>query len=208
MPKHIQLANYGRTKTDICMLLKFNEQILNNFLIPSFSLNKGEMVIIQFPGGPYFIPLLTEMIEILTGKTANNKVEIISPLKYAEHFKESTFSRHFFPMSVGAYLSKYANMNNPIAKKIYDIEWMTPKIKVQTLAGNPRRQLSVYATLSWTSQIIFDLAGVDPQGGHEIYKFVKTIVIAGGTAILIDNNDEFKNDCTTFIQDKYLGAQL
>ena len=136
------------------------------------------------------------------------KLKFLSLFKYAEHFKENWFRYHFLPMTVGTYLNKYANKANPVYKRIYDIPWMTPKIKVQTLAGNPRRQLSIFKTLSWTSNLIFDLAGVDPQGGQDIYSFVKTIVEHGGSAVLFDWSDEFKHDCTTFIQAEYLGDKI
>ncbi|NII26928.1 hypothetical protein HB364_17695 [Pseudoflavitalea sp. X16] len=189
------------------MLVQFHEQTVDDFLIPSFALKKGEIVIVQLPNGPFFHPLELALIDIITGKTVNEKVEIISPLRYVEHVKESWFRYHFLPITVGTYLDKYANKANPVYKKIYDIKWMTPKTKVQALAGNPRRQLSLYTTLSWTSDIIFDLAGVDPQGGQDIYNFVKTVVQSGGSAILFDYSDEFKNDCTAFIQVQYLGGK-
>ncbi|MFT3679939.1 MAG: hypothetical protein QM791_06680 [Ferruginibacter sp.] len=190
------------------MLLQFHQQTVDNFLIPSFSLTKGEIVIINLPNGSFFRPIELTLIDIFTGKTSNDKIDIEASFKYAEHFRESWFRGHFFPMTVGTYLNRNANKTNPVYKKIYDMPWMTPKIKVQTLAGNPRRQLSIYTTLSWTSNLIFDLAGVDPQGGQDIYDFVKTIVQQGGSAILFDWSDEFKNDCTTFTQAEYLGDKV
>jgi hypothetical protein len=190
------------------MLLKFHQQTVDDFLIPSFSLTKGEIVIIQLPNGPCFYSVTRALIDKITGKNFGDKVEILSTFKYAEHFKESWFRDRFFPTTVGTYLDKNANKSNQVYKKIYDKPWMTPKIKVQTLAGTPRRQLSIYATLSWTSNLIFDLVGVDPQGGQDIYKFVKTDIQQGGSAILFDHYDEFKNDCTTFIQAQYLGDKI
>lgn len=190
------------------MLLQFHQQTVDDFLIPSFRLTKGEIVIIQIPNKPFFYSVERTLIGILTGKTPNDKVEILSTFKYAAHFKESWFRGRFLPMTVGTYLNKNANKSNPVYKRIYDIPWMTPKIKVQTLADTPRRQLSIYATLSWTSNLIFDLAGVDPQGGQDIYDFVKTIVQQGGSAILFDWSNGFKNDCTAFVQAEYLGDKI
>src|ERR1044072_2061766 len=102
------------------MLVKFLEQTIDNFLIPSFTLTKGEIVIIQLPNGHLFYPLSSAMIDIFTGKAINDKVEITSPFKYAEHFKENAFRRRFSPMTIGKYHDKYANKANPIYKKIYD----------------------------------------------------------------------------------------
>ncbi|RAJ92698.1 hypothetical protein LX87_05029 [Larkinella arboricola] len=189
------------------MLVKIQEQIVDNFLIPSFTLTKGEIVIIQLPGGSFFRPLEFALIDIITGKATYNNVELVSPLRYVEPFKESWFRQHFFPLTVGTYLNKNANKTNPVYQKIYDIKWITPNTKVQTLASTPQRQLALYTTLSWTNDFIFDLTGIGAQGGQEIYNFVKTTVHSGGSAILLDWTDEFKNDCTKFIQAKYLGKK-
>jgi hypothetical protein len=190
--------------TPSIMLIKFSGQIVDEFYIPSFILNKGDIVIIQLPNGMYFRPVELKMIDMLTGKQHNDLIEIKTPLKYVEHIAERSFWYRLFPMTVGGYLDKYANKSNSIYKTIYTIKWITSKTKINTLAGNPRRQLSLYTTLSWTNNIIFDLAGVDPQGGQQIYNFVKTIVQSGGSAILFDCSDEFKDNCTTFIKAKYL----
>ncbi|MBS0027704.1 hypothetical protein ACTJJ0_03480 [Chitinophaga sp. 22321] len=187
------------------MLTKFSEQTVDNFYFPSFILTKGDIIIIHLPCGPYFRPVELKMIDILTGKQYNDLIEINTPLKYVEHIAEKSFWHRFFPLTVGGYLDKYANKSNPVCNMIYNTKWITPKTKIQTLAGTPRRQLSLYATLSWTDKIIFDLAGVDPQGGQQIYNFVKTVVQSGGSAILFDYTDEFKDDCTRFIKAQYLG---
>jgi len=187
------------------MLIKFSEQIVNNFFIPSFTLTHSEIVIIQLPSGPFFQVVEFEMIKLLTGKVANETVDVTSPLKYVEYFSESVFRSHFFPITVAGYLNKYANTANPICKRIYDSEWIRPETKVCTLAGSPRRELALYVTLSWTTSIIFDLAGLDPEGGQKIYGLVKELVKEGVSGILFDYTDEFRDDCTTFIQAKYLG---
>ncbi len=158
------------------MLIRFSEQTINNFLIPSFTIDKGEIVIIQLFGGAFFYPEVAEISKILTGKIINENVEISSPFKFVEYFKENAFNYYFRPTTIGRYHKKYTNMANPIYKKIYDIPWITPQIRVNTLAGNPRKRLSLYTTLSWTNNIIFDLGGVDPLGGEEIFEFVKSTV--------------------------------
>jgi hypothetical protein len=149
---------------------------------------------------------MMEMVAIFTGKVSKDGVEILSPFKYADHIRETGFGYRFFPLTVGVYLEKYANRESPFVTKIYDYSFITPQTKIRTIPGNPRRKLAVYATLSWTNQIIFDLAGVDPMGGEDIFHTVKTVVDAGGAAILIDSYDEFKNDCNIFIRPQYIGT--
>lgn len=189
------------------LLLKFNKQTLCGLIIPSFSLKKGDMAVIQIPSGPSYYPVKHEMVSRLTGKTPSEGIEVFSPFKYADYIWERGLKYRFFPLTVGGYLEKNANSNSPFSKKIYECSWITPKTKIQTLAGTPRRQLSVYAALSWTNQIIFDLPGVGPEGGEDIYNTVKTVVDAGGAAILIDWSDDFKKDCKVFIRPYYINEE-
>ncbi|MFD1145489.1 hypothetical protein ACFQ4C_30465 [Larkinella insperata] len=190
------------------MLINFREQRIDNFIIPSFTLSKGELVIIRLPNGPLFRPFVVVLTKLLTGKTQSDPVELIAPLRYVEHFKESWFRHQFFPMTVGRYIAKYANQTNLLYKEVYAIDQITPQMKVQNLAGTQRLQLSLYTTLSWTRDIVFDLAGIDPQGGQVIYHFVKEMVKAEGAAVLLDWTDEFKDDCTRFIPATYLGEKI
>jgi len=187
------------------MLISFKEQVIDNFLIPSFTLSQGEIVIIHVPGGPFFQPVSMKIIDIVTGKTPNANSTITVPLRYAEHVKDNSPARLLLPMTVGRYLKKTANTNSMLYGKIYEIAWMKPGIKINTLAGTVRRKLSIYATLSWTNNIVFDLVGVDPLGGQEIYSFIKTTIQLNGAAILVDSCDDFRDDCTTFVEAKYLG---
>ena len=187
------------------LLIKFNKQIISDFLIPSFKVKSGDIVVIQFPNGPYFYPLKMEMKDIFIGKTSQDGVHIASSCTYADHIRLTGFRNRLFPLTVGGYLEKNANRESPLATKIYEYKFITPKIKINTIPGNPRRKLAVYAALSKTNKIVFDLAGVDPMGGMDIYKTVKEVVDTDGAAILIDWTDDFKNDCTVFVRPQYVG---
>jgi hypothetical protein len=188
------------------MLLRFSEQIINNFLVPSFSLANGEIVIIRIPEGEFFYPLKLEIVKMLTGEAVNDNVEIVSALQFVADFEESYFRYRFFPTTIDSYHNKYANKANPVYKNIYGTEGITPQTKVKTVDNTLRRLLSLYTTLSWTNNIVFHLAGIGPQGGQDIYRIVKTMVNSGGAAILIDRCDEFQNDCTTFIKAGYIDS--
>lgn len=164
------------------------------------------MAVIQFPDGPFYYPLMIEMKDIFIGKTSKDGVDIASPFTYADHIRLTGIRNRFFPLTVGGYLEKHANKENPVATKIYDYAFITPKTKINTIPGNPKRKLAVYATLSRTNKIVFDLAGVDPMGCDDIYNTVKEAVGAEGAAILIDWNDEFKNKCNVFLRPQYVGS--
>lgn len=179
------------------MVLSFQEQIIEDFLIPSFTLNKGEIVIIKIPNGAEFQKISFRLIVILT--------EICSEIKYVEHFKENSFLNKLFPITIGRYL-KGCDENSIYKNKIYEIEWIKPKIKINSILGSKRRLLSLYKTLTFTQNIIIDLVGVDPIGGIEIYKILKQNQEENGSVILFDSCNEFEKDCTNFIRAKYIGT--
>ncbi|MDB5150960.1 MAG: hypothetical protein JWQ57_4980 [Mucilaginibacter sp.] len=190
------------------MLIRFPEQNFNNFIVPAFQINEGEIVVIELPGGALFHPLLSEIKNILTGAAADNPVEINSDFRFVEHFKESFFNHYFSPVTIGNYHQKHANKCNLVYEKIYDSPGLTKQIKVNALAGDMRKKLALYTTLSWTNRLIFDLAAVDPRGGTNVFSVVKQAIMPNGAAILIDHCDEFKNQCTTFIKVNYIGGDI
>jgi len=179
------------------MLLSFKEQIINDFLIPSFILNEGEIIIIEIPPGVEFQKISLKLIEILT--------EMSSEIKYVEHFKQNSFFTVLFPLTVGRYL-KGCDENSVYKNKIYEIEWLKPKTKINSIAGSYKRMLSLFKTLTFTKNIIIDLVGVDPIGGIEIYKILKQNQKENGSVILFDSCNEFEKDCTNFIRAKYIGT--
>ncbi|AWH85559.1 hypothetical protein HYN59_10750 [Flavobacterium album] len=108
-------------------------------------------------------------------------------------------------MTVGKWINKYADKSNPIYKKIYENnDWLTLKTNIDSLAGNRRRLLSVCCTLSKTNTFIFDLVGVDPVGGRQIYDLVNAEVKKGGAAILYNICDEFRDKCSAYIEAKLI----
>ena len=190
------------------MPINFPEQNFNNFIIPAFQINEGEIVVIELPGGGLFRPLLSELKNMLTGAAANSHVEINSQFRFVEHFKESFLSYHFAPITIGKYHQKYANKHNPIYEEIYNIPSLTKRTKVNTLAGDVRKKLELYTTLSWTNHLVADITGADPKGGRDIFSVVKQAIMPNGAAILIDLCDEFKDQCTTFIKVNYIGGDI
>jgi hypothetical protein len=190
------------------MLISFPKQNFNNFIVPAFQINKGEIVVIELPGGALFQSLLFKLKSILTGTVTDSPVEINSEFRFVEHFKESFLSYHFSPVTIGKYHQKHANKGNPVFEKIYHTPSLTRRTKVNTLAGDVRKKLELYTTLSWTNHLIFDLTGADPKGGTDFFSAVKQLITPNGAAILIDLCDEFKDQCTTFVKVNYIGNDI
>lgn len=88
----------------------------------------------------------------------------------------------------------------------FEIPGVSMNKPINGLTNTQRRLVSLYSTLSHTHQIIFDLQGIDPSGGQQIYDAVKSVTAKGVTAILFDYCDEFKDDCTRFVKATYLGG--
>ncbi|OOQ59203.1 hypothetical protein BC343_29015 [Mucilaginibacter pedocola] len=150
--------------------------------------------------------MLEELVGLLTGKIKSDKVRLLSTFTYADHIRK--FKRFWIPITVNSYLKRHANPANSIYEKAFIDPRVRRKTKIVSLPGNLRRELAIYTVLSNTNNIIFDLAGVDHEGGVTIYNNVKEAIDVGGAAILIDTCDEFKNDCTTFVKAEYLGPKI
>ena len=173
---------------------------IDSFYLPPFELDAGDIVIIQLPNGPYYSGLLFKLADILTGTEKNDNVELTTDLKFANHLIETGWRSVFRPLTVERYIERTGNPTSELTQMIYESKYIEPKTRISRLAGNPRKLLSVLTTLSWTDKIIFDLAGVDPVGGQEIFSLVKGQIGKSGAAILIDWCDDFKDDCTRLIK--------
>ncbi len=182
------------------MLIKNKGIKTDTFYIPPFDLNAGEIVVLHLFNGQHTHETEMFLKEIFIGKTKDKNVILNQTLTFVEHIIEPKIRRLFYPVTVGEYLIKNSNMNSPYANKIFEIEWINKRTKVNTLPGTPRRLLSLYATLSKTKNIVFDVAGQDRQGADKIYKIVKKVVKNGGAAILLDYFEDMKNDCTKYVE--------
>ncbi|RYM31370.1 hypothetical protein ERX46_16955 [Brumimicrobium glaciale] len=172
----------------------------DTFHIPPFDLNVGEIVVLYLFNGQHFYETEMFLKDVFIGKKKDENVVIHKKLTFVEHFIEPKIRRFFYPVTVGEYLKKNADLKSPYASKIYEIEWINEKTKVNTLTGNPRRLLSLYAALSKTKNIVFDVVGQDPKGAEETYELVKEVVNKGGAAILLDCFEDMKNDCTKYVE--------
>lgn len=182
------------------MLIKSKGIKTDTFYIPPFDLNNGEIVIIYLFGGGHFHKTAMFLKDIFCNKVKNENVIMHKELTFVQHFIEPNLRRIFYPVTVGEYLKKNANLASPYATKIYEIDQINEKTKIKTLIGNRKKLLYLYATLSKTENIIFDLIGQGPIEAEEIYKIIKEIVKKGGSAILLDSFDDLKNDCTKYIE--------
>ena len=172
----------------------------DTFYLPPFVLNEGEIIVVYLSNVPDCYDNGMFLKDIFTGKNKHENVIIFKNLTFIEHFKESKFRRFFYPITVGEYLRKNADLNSPFSNKIYENNWIKKNTHVNTLAGTSRKLLSLYSTLSRTKDIVSDLAALDPLGVENTYEIVREITMNGGSAILLDCFKDMKNNCSKYIE--------
>lgn len=168
--------------------------------VPPFKLFQGEFSIIYLFHGPHFWDIMLELAEILTGKRQHKQFVVHKPLIFVEHIQQGKLRSTFRPLTVKRYFKSHGLNNIEISQDYFQDDRVKPQTKISHLPGNPRKKISLLATLSYSKDIVFDLTGVDPKGGKEIFEFVKEVVAKGGTAILLDGYDNFKDDNIKFIR--------
>lgn len=176
----------------------------NQYYIPPFELRDGDFVLIHLDNHLVSQDVEEKLIAIFTGKEKHENVTINKTHTFVKHFMESKFRYRFFPVTVGEYLSRNANPESKFAKKIYEIDWINKRILVGTLPGNPRKLISLYAVLSKTNNIIFDLIAQDPQGMEEACEIIKQEIKNDGSALLIDRSDRMREKCTKYIRIEWM----
>ena len=182
------------------MLIECRGVYKDRYYVPPFTLDKGEVVILFLFGGAHFYDLSMFLVDIFTGQTKIESVTVNQPLKFVEHFKEPTFRRLFFPVTIGQYLKKNSGRDKETAEKVFNLGYLDKKTHVNSLNGDRRKILSLYTTLSNSRNIVFDLVGIDPLGAQRTYNIVKEYAKNGGSAILLNNFPDFKDDCTKYIK--------
>lgn len=182
------------------MILESKGITIDQYFIPPFDLRERELVVVSLLSGPYFQEIKTRLINILTAKVVSDAVQVYQPLTYVPHFKESLIRRHFYPVTVGEYVKKNVRQHPDFVSKIYAHDVISKCTKMNTLLENQRQLINLYATLSNTNHIIFDLIGQGPEGADTSYHIVKEMVKQRGAAILLDNFPDMKNDCTKYLE--------
>ena len=178
------------------MIAKSEGFEIGNFRIPSFELSDGELVRLCLFSGGHFFDLEMELVKLFSGKYEHSKLTLNQNMEFVEHIKTNGLRDSIFPLTVGKYLSKNGQATTKELEKAFALDYISSQTKVKTLAGNPRKWLSLISTLSRTDKIIFDLVGQDPLGAEKTVEFIKRYTDKGGAAILLDNFDDIEPKCS------------
>jgi hypothetical protein len=179
---------------------------VDNFFIPPFTVQQGEILIIDIDNGPHFVSLRDRLVNIFLKRESDGKVFVNEPFRFVSSIEETVWQRFFKRLTVKDYIENASSPDSSLPNEIYDIAHIKPKTKIIELAGTPRKILSVLCSLSWSDKIIFDLLGVDPLGAEKIFILVKNHIGPEGCAILIDGYDDFKNSGSKYVKAIYTGS--
>ncbi len=169
------------------------------YYLPPFEINTGELVVIYLGNGAYVQDLRKELSDIFRGKVKHEQVTITEPVAYAEHDMIVPAHKVFFlPQTVGSYITRRAGNNIEIAETIYDRAFLKKSTRLANLRSRARRLLSIYCAFSRSRNVVFDLKGLALEPAKEVFEVVKQLT-RKGCAILLDNYDDMKNDCSKFI---------
>jgi hypothetical protein len=172
----------------------------DTFYIPPFVLYEGEALVLYLYNGKHLCDTEVFLKDIFCGKIKNENVILHRKMKFVEYFRRSYFRDNFFPSTVGRYLKQNADPKSHFFNKIFEDKWITKETKIEKLAGTPRKLLTLYATLSKTKNIVFDLSALDWDGTEFAFKMVKDAVKDGGSAILLYAFDDMKQHASKYIE--------
>ncbi|WP_160710904.1 hypothetical protein [Chitinophaga solisilvae] len=188
------------------VLLSCNSILTDQYFIPPFDVRAGELVQVYLYHGYHFYPVLAYLSKILTGAIPHENIILHQPFSYVPRFTESWWRRHFRPVTVDAYMKKHASADSPAANRIYERSNIRKNTRINTLEAPDRKLVSLSATLSRSSCIVFDLAGLGPVGTPQTFSIVKEHVQQGGAAILLDGYKDFQQECTKYVELQWLAS--
>lgn len=171
----------------------------DTFYVPPFVLYEGEIVVVYLSEEGHYHDTEMFLKDIFCGNIKHENVTTNKRMMFVDYFRESNFRDVFFPSRVNRYIKNDADLTNPFLVKLFEDKYITRETKMNRLGGTQRKLISLFVTFLKTKDIIFDLAGLDPQGAELTFKMVKELVKNGGSAILLDNFPDMKEHASKYI---------
>jgi len=173
---------------------------LNGYYIPPFELYERELLGIYLENKSDSHIIYDKIVKLFCFES-EYPIEINKTLDYAKHFRQNIFRQKFKPVTVGEYLNKNANPKSNLFNTIYEIDYINPKTRIETLPGNPRRLLTLSALISKSTNIIFDTIAQDSEGIKTTLDFVhENVVNQNGSAIWFSFFKDSMKTCTRHIE--------
>jgi hypothetical protein len=177
------------------------------FYIPPFTAHPGQIVLIHFPNHPDFLSASQQLAKAVISITEHQPRESARTFRRVDTpmEMESDWRNRFYRTSVQRYIRRYGNPENDPMPRALRLTGVTAHTSVNQIPATYRKIIALCTALSWTNNIIFDLAGVGPDGGISAFQLAKESIGASGIAILADIYDEFKDQCSQYIAVEFNG---
>jgi hypothetical protein len=108
---------------------------IDNFFVPPFTVQQGEVLIIDIGNGPYIVSLRDRLLNIFSKRESCNNVIVKDPFTPVTHIEESAWQRLFTRPTVKKHIKNAGNPGSQLPNKIYDTADINPKTKINELAG-------------------------------------------------------------------------
>gem|GEM_PF-5618592 len=172
------------------------ETQLGTVLIPSFTVSRGNIVVIKLPHGALFSWLTSSFADHIKRQTS----DIAPAFAYVDYSPGTSLKRLFSPVSIKDYVHKAGNPSSPAIAEMYKSTEFSPGTKLSSLISGDQKLLALLVTLSRTPHVILNMSGLDPERAKRIFSILQDNASRQGTSIILDLCDEFKSECTHFIE--------
>ncbi|NLR80534.1 hypothetical protein [Chitinophaga eiseniae] len=181
-------------------LFCFTGATIGRFYIPPFTVSPGEVVIIGFPSGPYFMETVRLMVP---------QLQEISPFTYAKKIGPKSLWRKLIPETVKAYVTKNGNPHHAIIREIYQLPDVHPHSDIHRVHANDQAIIQLCCALSLSSVIMADFQAVG-VAREDLFLGLVTQQVQRhqGAALLFDECRDLQHRCTRFITAEYVGDGL
>ncbi|TWF41297.1 hypothetical protein FHW36_103101 [Chitinophaga polysaccharea] len=181
-------------------LFRFAGANIGRFYIPPFTVSPGEVVIIGFPGGPYFMETVRLMVP---------QLQEIYPFTYAKKIGPRSLWHKLIPETVQSYVTKNGNPYHPIIREIYQLPNVYPHSDIHEVNANDRAIIQLCCALSLSNVVMADFQAVGVAREDLFLELVtQQVQRHQGAALLFDECRDLQHRCTRFITAEYLGDTL
>jgi len=176
------------------MIIESKGIYINNCYIPPFSVDEGEILIIDICKDIPFYKFEQSFADILSGKKIDENIMITSPFLFSGRvWHESWLKSIFSPTTIKKYIGYYTHDSKKIIEKINNLDsnylelrLMKKDDKMASLEATPFRLLSLFAVLAKSKFIITDMLGQSLDGIELTWNIVNENIDNGGCCIIFD----------------------
>lgn len=178
------------------MLIESKGFYIGNHYVPPFSLEKGEILIIDINKETSFCELEILVADFLSEKKTDENIIINTPFLFTGRiWSESWLKSIFNPTTIRQYIKQYTSDYIGIIEKINNLDssyvelgHLKAEDKISSLEATPFRLISIFSVLAKSKYIITDLMGQSIQGLKLTWSIINANVENEGCCIIFDRD--------------------